>query len=168
MPRVPIYRANAPDSSRRAAEEHVASGRFATHAEIVYNLVCAHPGCTAIELMHAQETSAPLHQWSIRSSLTGLMHAGCVRQGRIRVCRVNDRDMVTWHRSGPFQVTARCDGLPATPKRKLSSVLTAVDLVERSLTERSRAAEALRYIIASIDGGIMPSLAQVKILLAKE
>jgi hypothetical protein len=89
--------ANAdPTTSHDAADRHTASGRRGAHCDRVLALVRAHPGSTSVELYEAQEGEG-LDRHEVSRRLSDLMHAGKVRQGHKRPCRVKGVEMVTWH-----------------------------------------------------------------------
>jgi hypothetical protein len=95
----PVAHTADPPTSAEAAARVTASGRRAAHARLVLALVRRHPGSTAVELWaaaNAGEQADLGEMQEVRRRLTDLLHAGRVRQGDARACRVRKSKMVTW------------------------------------------------------------------------
>lgn len=94
LPRGPqaTARRTDPATSHEAAAEHNASGRAQAHAAMVMEQVRWQPGSTAAEIGAA--TNLGHHEAARR--LADLEHAGKVRKGPPRECRVKGSKMTTW------------------------------------------------------------------------
>jgi hypothetical protein len=88
-----LARTTDPDTSHQAAERTVASGRRDDHVTRVVAAIRSHPGRTSAEL--AQITGLERHEAARRTA--DAEHAGRVRKGPARKCRVSGRAAITWH-----------------------------------------------------------------------
>jgi hypothetical protein len=103
----PIVHTNDPDTSGEAADAHEASGRRDRHANLVFALVQAHPGSTAVELWdRAQpEVKAELKErHEVSRRLSDLRAAGFVVQGEKRRCSVKGTTQVAWYDAAAYDV----------------------------------------------------------------
>ena len=95
----PMSHTNDPPTSKIAAEKHVRSGKAATHAAAVLEIVRRHPGRTAVELWElATDAEKQMlgEMQEVRRRLTGLKIAGAVKIGPNRFCPVKGTKQVTW------------------------------------------------------------------------
>ena len=96
---IPIAHTSDPSTSHEAAANITASGKLSRHEGIVLGLVREYPGRTAVELwtLALPEEQDDLSEMQrVRQRLSGLLHAGRVKQGEARKCRVRYTRMVTW------------------------------------------------------------------------
>lgn len=92
----PLAATADPDTSHASAREHVASGAQGEHCRRVLELVRMAPGSTYVELWEGQSGRQILRDVEIMRRLNDLRHAGLVRQGPPRTCRVKGTKMVVW------------------------------------------------------------------------
>lgn len=85
-------RLSDPSPSHEAAHDVEASGRAANQRALCFSVVRESPGLTAAEI--AERADLERHVPSRR--LPELREAGLVVNGEIRVCRVGNRNSMTW------------------------------------------------------------------------
>lgn len=92
QPRNPIARTDDPETSHRAAEAVISSGKRDRQASEVLRLLRIHPGVTSAEL--AQRTYVGRYVTARR--LPELERLGRVKRGAPRACATTGKSAVTW------------------------------------------------------------------------
>lgn len=87
-----MSRRHDPPSSKRAAREHVETGRHATQLERVLDDVNGHPGTTAGEI----SDRIGMERSTVSKRLPELERQRSITRGTERTCRINGRQMMTW------------------------------------------------------------------------
>lgn len=92
-----MSRSTDPATSREAAKRQVRSGRARSHREAILHALQRNGGMlTAVELHGLLPERLRIGRHEVSRRLPELEEAGLVERCLPRVCRVNERRMVTW------------------------------------------------------------------------
>ena len=96
----PIARSTDPETSKTAAAAQTESGKRASDAAILLELVKRYPGHTAAEYSYLLKGRGVDWYHAARmptKRLSDLLNRGSVRAGKPRLCRVTDRSARTYY-----------------------------------------------------------------------